>query len=98
MTRLFHGWRMVAVCLVAALVANALGLFGAGVYLHELVAVHGWPTRRVSGAVTCFYIVSALLLIPVGSLIARKGPRPVFAAGTVAMCGGVACMGWVAAP
>lgn len=89
---------MVAVCLVAALVANALGLFGAGVYLHQLVETKGWPTGFVSGAVTLFYVVSALLLIPVGGIIGRFGPRAVFAAGTAAMCLGVAGIGRVEAP
>jgi hypothetical protein len=77
MTRLFHGWRMVAVCLIAALVANALGLFGAGVYLHQLVETRGWPTGLVSGAVTLFYVVSALLLAsPVSAASMRRG-RPI---------------------
>jgi MFS family permease len=89
---------MVAVCLIAALVANALGLFGAGVYLHQLVETRGWPTGLVSGAVTLFYVVSALLLIPVGGIIGRFGPRSVFAAGTMAMCLGVAGIGRVDAP
>jgi MFS family permease len=98
MTRVFHGWRMVAVCLIAALVANALGLFGAGVYLHQLVETRGWPTGLVSGAITLFYVASALLLIPVGGIIGRFGPRAVFLAGTTAMCLGVAGVGRVEAP
>jgi len=98
MTRLFHGWRMVAVCLIAALFANALGLFGAGVYLHQLVEEKGWSTGLVSGAITLFYVVSAVLQIPVGGIIARLGPRPVFAAGTLALCVGVADIGRVEAP
>jgi hypothetical protein len=31
---------------------RALGLFGAGVYLHEVVTANGWTTGPVSGAVT----------------------------------------------
>jgi hypothetical protein len=68
-TPVFYGWWIVAVCLVAALIGNALGLFGAGVYLHAITVAKGWPTGLVSGAVTLFYVVSALLLIPVGSTI-----------------------------
>ena len=98
MTRLFHGWRMVAVCLIAALFANALGLFGAGVYLRQLVEEKGWTTGLVSGAITLFYVVSAVLQIPVGGIIARFGPRPVFAAGTLALCAGVAAIGRVEEP
>ena len=48
------------------MVGNALGLFGAGVYLRAITASTGWATGTVSGAVTLFYVVSAVLLIPVG--------------------------------
>ena len=89
---------MVAVCLIAALFANALGLFGAGVYLRQLVVEKGWSTGLVSGAITLFYVVSAVLQIPLGGMIARLGPRPVFAAGTLALCVGVAGIGRVEAP
>ncbi len=61
--RPYYGWWIVVVCLVAALVGNALGLFGAGIYLHAITETKGWPVGRVSGAVTLFYVVSALLLI-----------------------------------
>lgn len=95
---MFYGWRIVAVCLVASVFANALGLFGAGVYLHALVEQKGWPTGLVSGAITFFYGVSALLLIPVGGILGRFGPQPVFALGIAALAGGVAAIGHVAVP
>ena len=98
MSRLFYGWRIVGVCLVAAVFANALGLFGAGVYLHALVEERGWPTGLVSGAITLFYITSALLLIPVGGVIGRAGPQPIFALGGTALALGVAAIGHVAVP
>ena len=98
MSRLFYGWRMVAVCLVTAVFANALGLFGAGVYLHALVEAKGWQSGLVSGAITLFYVVSAVLLIPVGGIIGRFGPSPVFALGISALAAGVAWIGYVAEP
>ena len=98
MSRLFYGWRIVAVCLVAGVFANALGLFGAGVYLHELVVTRGWPTALVSGAITTFYVTSALLLIPVGGLIGRYGGRASIVTGAVALSAGVAVIGRVQAP
>lgn len=94
--RLFYGWWIVAVCLVAGLFGNALGLYGAGVYLHSIIGSKGWLPGAVSGAVTSFYLVSALLLVPVGSAISRCGPRPVMALGACAMAGGVAWIGHVA--
>ncbi len=96
--RPFYGWWIVMACMVAALIGNALGLFGAGVYLHEVVIANGWQTSLVSGAVTLFYVVSALLLIPVGSGIGRFGPRPVIALGGIAMALGVYTVGRVVVP
>jgi MFS family permease len=98
MSRPFYGWRIVAVCLIAGMFANAFGLFGAGVYLHELVSIRGWPTGLVSGAITTFYVTSALLLIPVGSLIGRHGGRLSTVIGALAMGAGIAAIGRVEAP
>jgi MFS family permease len=96
--RPFYGWRIVVACMLATLVGNALGLFGAGVYLHAVVVANGWTSGLVSGAVSLFYAVSALLLIPVGSAIDRFGPRPIIALGGLAMAAGVAGIGQATAP
>ena len=64
MSRPFYGWRIVGVCLIAGAFANAFGLFGAGVYLHELVATRGWPTGLVSGAITTFSSNSCRRCLP----------------------------------
>jgi MFS family permease len=98
MSRFFYGWRIVAVCLVAAVFANALGLFGAGVYLHVLVESKRWSTGAVSSSIALFYISSALLLVPVGGIIGRAGPQPVFAVGAAALAAGVAAVGQVTQP
>jgi MFS family permease len=96
--RVFYGWWIVIACMLSALVENTLGLFGAGVYLHEVVRANGWATGLVSGAVTPFYVVSALLLIPVGSGIKRYGPRPIIALGGIALAGGVVQIGHATVP
>jgi MFS family permease len=91
--RIIHGWWMVAVCIVASLIGNALGLFGAGVYLHVLIETKRWPAGALSGAVTLFYVVSAVFLIPVGTAISRFGPRGVIASGALAMSIGTGAIG-----
>ena len=96
--RVFYGWWIVTACMLSALVGNALGLFGAGVYLHQVVTANGWTTGLVSGAVTLFYVVSALLLIPVGIGIKRYGPRPIIASGGIALAGGVVEIGHATLP
>lgn len=97
MQRVFYGWWIVAACLVATLLGNAFGLFGAGVYLHATIERSGWSIGLVSGAATLFYLVSAILLIPVGSWISRDGPRRVMAGGGVALFCGVVGIGHAAA-
>jgi MFS family permease len=52
----------------------------------------------VSSAVTLFYVMSALLLIPVGGGIRRVGPRPFVAVGGIALAGGVILIGRAIAP
>jgi predicted MFS family arabinose efflux permease len=96
--RIYYGWWIVGACLLAATIGNALGLFGAGVYLRAITASTGWATGVVSGAVTLFYVVSAVLLIPVGSGIGRVGPRPFVMVGGLAMAAGVAGIGHISEP
>jgi predicted MFS family arabinose efflux permease len=96
--RIYYGWWIVGACVLAAMIGNALGLFGAGVYLRAITASTGWTTGTVSGAMTLSYVVSAVLLIPVGSGIARVGPRPFVTVGGLAMAAGVAGIGHVSAP
>ena len=89
---------MVAACLAVATVGWGLGLFGSSVYLHALARDKGWSIGLISGAITLYYIVSAPLLVWVGSSIARRGPRPIIAFGAAAMGLGVASLGWVSEP
>jgi MFS family permease len=91
--RIFYGWWIVVACLLAALFGNALGLFGAGVYLYAAVEAKQLSIATVSGAATLFYFTSAVLLIPVGSWIARDGPRRVMAGGGLALFCGVVGIG-----
>lgn len=91
----YYGWWIVGACLVTAMVSNAFALFGAGVYLRVLVATKGWSTGAVSGAITLLYVASAILLMPIGSLISRAGPQPIVALGAAALAAGVMTVGRV---
>jgi MFS family permease len=88
----FYGWRIVAACMAFVTVGWSLGTFGMGVYIYALTESRGFSISTVSTAVTTAYIVSALLMVSVGRLIARRGGRPVVAIGVLAMTGGVAAM------
>ncbi|GAB2455924.1 MFS transporter [Comamonas humi] len=88
----FHGWRMVSACMLLATVSWSLGIFGMGVYVFALTDQQGFSVSTVSTAITGAYVVSALLMMGVGRFIARRGPRPVVAAGALAMALGVAAL------
>ncbi|MBN9562687.1 MAG: MFS transporter [Alphaproteobacteria bacterium] len=95
---LFYGWRVVAVCFVAAVFTWGFGVFGASVYLSEVTRLRGWSVSLVSGAVTAFYLTNALSLTAIGSFVDRFGARPVFVGGALALGFGVASIGQVVAP
>src|SRR3569832_450932 len=82
----YPGWRVVLACFLAAVICWGFGLYGHGVYLTELHRLHGWPTAAISGAVTCFYLLTAMRVLFVSDAIAKLGPKLV-------MLGGVCCFG-----
>ncbi len=96
--RLFYGWRVVAICFVAAVFTWGFAVFGASVYLGEITRSRSWSVALVSTAVTSFYLTNALILTAIGSALDRFGSRPVFIAGALALGAGVAAIGQVAAP
>ena len=89
----FYGWYMVAACLVVAVVAWSLGLFGASVFLHAVTAARGWSIGLVSSAITLFYLVGAAISMSVGTATARFGPRPVMVLGAIGLAIGVVGLG-----
>jgi MFS family permease len=97
-SRFFYGWRVVAVCFMAAVFAWGLGVFGASVYLAELTRAQGWSVALVSAAVTVFYLTNALSLWAIGGAIDRFGSRAVFIGGATALGLAVAALGQVATP
>ncbi|MDA0665030.1 MAG: MFS transporter, partial [Proteobacteria bacterium] len=68
-------------------------VFGASVYLSEIVKAQGWTTATVSTAITVFYLTNALSLPAIGALIDRYGPRPAMGGGIVLLALGVAALG-----
>lgn len=81
----FYGWRIVAACVVLATVAWSLGVFGMGVYVYALSSAGGFSLTTVSTAITTAFMVGASLMVMVGRLVARYGPKPVVGTGIVAM-------------
>lgn len=71
----YPGWRVVAGCFVMAICAWGWGFYGHSVYLAELTRLKGWSTGFVSGATTAYSLLGAALIVWVGDLVARLGPR-----------------------
>jgi MFS family permease len=95
----YHGWLVVAAAFLVALYGFGLGFYGPGIYLVALKALHGWPTRELSSAITAYYVLGAtLLFFWVGPLFDRHGARKVVLVGTVAMACGVMLLAHVTRP
>jgi MFS family permease len=94
---MYYGWRVVAVCFVAASFTWGFGVYGASVYLSQITVLLGWPVALVSGGVTTCYLANAASLTAVGSAVDRWGARPVFLLGALMLAAGIAAMGQVAA-
>ena len=93
----FYGWRIVVACLVIAILAWGLGLFGASVYLHEISRTRGWSIGLISPAVSAVFLIGAVSSTIVGPAIAKYGPRWVIICGAFALAAGVAGVGQVRA-
>ena len=93
----YYGWYVVAACATIACFSWGFAFYGLGVYLHVLVRLHGWATGPISVAVTAYYLVGAVLIIAVGRLIDRHGPRGVLAYGVCAMAGALVLLGQITA-
>mgnify|MGYP001378214155 CR=1 FL=1 len=89
---MFYGWWIVTACVVFATVCWSLGTFGMSVYVFALTELQGFPITVASSAVTLAYLVSAVVMVPIGRLVSRRGPRPAVAAGAVLMAIAVAAM------
>ena len=95
MKGIFHGWWMVAGCLVIAVVAWSFALYGPSVYLYTISQTRGWSIGVISSALTFAFIVNGFALGAVGSLIGRIGPRLVMTVGAALLALALAGIGQV---
>ena len=82
---MYFGWRVVAVAFAVATFSWGLAFYSLGVYLVELNRLHGWPISLISFAFTAYYVAGAVLVMFVGDLFARLGPRRTVLAGVAAL-------------
>ncbi|HET8932485.1 MAG TPA: MFS transporter [Polyangiales bacterium] len=93
----FRGWEVVAGCFVMAMISWGLGFYGTGLYLAYLVGERGFAISAVSGGITAYFWLSALMIMTCGPLIDRAGPRLSVSIGAVAMVLAVSAIAHVTA-
>ena len=90
---MFHGWRVVGVCFVAAVFTWGFGVFGSSVYLSEVSRAHVWSTSIVSAAITVFFLTNAIVLPAISAGISRFGPRYIISGGGLLLDAGIVAVG-----
>jgi len=78
-----RAWLVVFVIGWTFTVATGLGFYSLPVYLNVLVHSRGFALTTVSYAVSAFFLVSAVVNVPLGRLIRRIQPRWVMLGGSV---------------
>jgi MFS family permease len=78
-----RAWLVVFVIGWTFTVATGLGFYSLPVYLNVLVHSRGFALTTVSYAVSSFFLVSAVVNVPLGRLIRRVEPRWVMLGGSV---------------
>ena len=90
---MFHGWRVVGVCFVAAVSTWDFGVFGSSVYLSEVSRAHVWSMSIVSAAITVFFLTNAIVLPAISAGISKFGPRYVISGGALLLGAGIVAVG-----
>jgi MFS family permease len=81
-----RAWLVVLVIGWTFTVATGLGFYALPLYLNSLVANRGFALTTVSYAVSLFFLVSAVVNVPLGRLVRRVQPRWIMLGGSV-ICG-----------
>ena len=69
----FFGWRVVSAAFIVAMFGRGVGFYGPSVFLNVLHESWGWPVSLISGALTCHFLVSAIIVARLPSLDRRFG-------------------------
>ncbi|MDQ3385066.1 MAG: MFS transporter [Actinomycetota bacterium] len=64
---------------VMLMTSSGLGFYALTLYLRTLTEVRGFSVSSVSGATAVFFVMSGIVGVGVGRVIARRDPRPVIA-------------------
>jgi len=91
----FFGWRVVWAAFVIAIFGWGVSFYGPPVFLEAIHESRGWPVSLVSAAVTCHFLMGAIIVANLAALHRRFGLVTVTRAGGVAAAFGIG--GWALA-
>jgi len=87
----FFGWRVVWAAFVVAVFGWGVSFYGPPVFLEAIHQDRGWPVSVVSGAVTCHFLLGAVVVANIALLHRRFGLVAVTRAGAIAAALGILC-------
>ncbi|MBL6454159.1 MFS transporter [Belnapia sp. T6] len=91
----FFGWRVVWAAFTVAAFGWGVGFYGPPIFLPAIQAERGWPVALVSAAVTCHFLLGAVVVANLAALHRRFGLVAVTRAAAVASALGF--LGWALA-
>lgn len=91
----FFGWRVVWAAFVIAVFGWGVSFYGPPVFLEAIHESRGWPVSLVSAAVTCHFLLGAVIVANLAALHSRFGLVAVTRAGALAAAFGIG--GWALA-
>jgi MFS family permease len=94
-SRIFFGWRVVAVAFTVTFFSAGIDLYGPSVYLQVLHQQRAWAVSTISAAVTTQFVISAAVVAFLADAYRRFGLAAVTRAGIAATTLGV--VGWALA-
>jgi sugar phosphate permease len=91
-TRIFYGWYIIAACVLGI----CFGFVGVTIYAFSaftlpLTDEFGWSRGAISFGMTLAHITAAIVLVPLGMVIDKKGPRGPLLLSTF-LFGGILCL------
>ncbi len=91
-TRIFYGWRIVAVAVVLMTVAGGVSFFAFGVFVKPLEQEFGWSRTFILSAVGLWAVLFGAAGALAGTLINRVGVRTIIIGGLLFACSGLALL------
>ncbi len=82
MSRIFHGWRVVAFSVLAGFMVYGVGLYSFTLFIQPLAFEFSWDRAQLGGAISAFWI-SAPLTLFIGPLADRFGVKALVITGVI---------------